>query len=55
MDEFSDLDLIIAIEPEYLAQVMSGRENIAAPPGLLLAAFTGEHMGAALQKLSLQV
>ena len=45
MDEFSDLDLIIAVEPEYLAQVMSERQSIAASLGELLASFTGEHVG----------
>lgn len=45
MDEFSDLDLIIAVEPEHLGQVMSERHSIAASLGELLAAFTGEHVG----------
>jgi hypothetical protein len=45
MDEFSDLDLIIAVEPESLEQVMGGRHSIAASLGELLAAFTGEHVG----------
>ena len=44
MDEFSDLDLIIAVEPEGFAQVMSERQSIAASLGKLLAAFTGEHV-----------
>jgi len=45
MDEFSDLDLIIAVEPAHQAEVMSERMNIAASLGKLLAAFTGEHVG----------
>jgi hypothetical protein len=45
MDEFSDLDLIIAVEPEYLEQVMSDRHSIAASLGELLVSFTGEHVG----------
>ncbi|MBD1848125.1 oxalate:formate antiporter [Cyanobacteria bacterium FACHB-63] len=45
MDEFSDLDLIIAVEHESFAQVMSERQSIAASLGELLAAFTGEHVG----------
>src|SRR6185369_7549899 len=45
MDEFSDLDLIIAIEPAHQAEVMSERMNIASSLGKLLAAFTGEHVG----------
>ncbi len=44
MDEFSDLDLIIAVEPENLGQVMSERHSIAALLGELLASFTGEHV-----------
>jgi predicted nucleotidyltransferase len=45
MDEFSDLDLIIAVEPESCEQVMSERQSIAASLGKLLASFTGEHVG----------
>ena len=45
MDEFSDLDLIVAVEPESFEQVMSDRQSIAASLGELLAAFTGEHVG----------
>jgi hypothetical protein len=45
MDEFSDLDLIIAVEPSHHADVMAERMNIAASLGNLLAAFTGEHVG----------
>jgi len=45
MDEFSDLDLVIAVEPAHQAEVMSERMKIAASLGKLLAAFTGEHVG----------
>jgi len=45
MDEFSDVDLIIAVEPAHHAGVMTERMNIAASLGKLLAAFTGEHVG----------
>lgn len=45
MDEFSDLDLIIAVEPAHYAEVISERINVAASLGKLLAAFTGEHVG----------
>jgi hypothetical protein len=45
MDEFSDLDLIIAVEHESFEQVMSERQSIAASLGELLASFTGEHVG----------
>ena len=45
MDEYSDLDLVIAIEPNAYAAVMAERKIIAARLGKLLAAFTGEHVG----------
>jgi len=45
MDEFSDLDLIIAVEPAHQAEVIAERMNIAASLGKPLAAFTGEHVG----------
>ena len=45
MDEHSDLDLVIAVEPEHFASVMSGRTDVAASLGPLLASFTGEHVG----------
>lgn len=45
MDEFSDLDLVLAIEPSAFDAVMSERAAIAAGLGDLLASFTGEHVG----------
>jgi hypothetical protein len=45
LDEFSDLDLVIAIEPSANEAVLSERNEIAASIGPLLAAFTGEHVG----------
>jgi len=45
MDEFSDLDLVIATEPEAQDEVLADRKAIAASLGSLLAAFTGEHVG----------
>ena len=45
MDEFSDLDLIVAVEPAHQADVMAERMRIAGSLGELLAAFTGEHVG----------
>lgn len=44
-DEFSDLDMIIAIEPLFLDECMTGRHDIAQSLGNLVAAFTGEHVG----------
>ncbi|WP_223196250.1 nucleotidyltransferase domain-containing protein [Diaphorobacter ruginosibacter] len=45
MDEFSDLDLVIAVEPDSTAAVMGERHQIAAGLGPLVASFTGEHVG----------
>lgn len=45
MDKFSDIDLVIAIEPKYYEQVMEERIKIAQKLGSLLSAFTGEHVG----------
>lgn len=43
LDERSDLDLVIAVEPAHAAAMEHSR--IAASLGPLLAAFTGEHVG----------
>ncbi len=45
MDEFSDLDLLVAIEPAEFDAVMAERQALAASLGTLLGAFTGEHVG----------
>lgn len=45
MDEFSDLDLVIAVDADHYDAVMADRKAIAASLGHLLAAFTGEHVG----------
>lgn len=45
MDEYSDVDLVIAIEPTSHEAVMDERMEIAEKLGTLLAAFTGEHVG----------
>jgi predicted nucleotidyltransferase len=45
MDEYSDLDLVVALEPSAARQVMQERQQIAATLGHLLVAFTGEHVG----------
>ncbi len=45
MDEWSDLDLVIAVEPAGVAAVSGERATIAAGLGPLVAAFTGEHVG----------
>ena len=45
MDAFSDLDLVVAVEPAAYGQVLHDRQRIAARAGTLLASFTGEHVG----------
>ncbi|TCL76372.1 hypothetical protein EDC14_1002131 [Hydrogenispora ethanolica] len=45
MDEFSDIDLVIAVAPEYEAEVSRERLTMAEQLGKVLAAFTGEHVG----------
>jgi predicted nucleotidyltransferase len=45
MDEFSDLDLVLAVEAAAYPEVMEDRHHIAAALGPLLSAFTGEHVG----------
>jgi len=45
MDEFSDLDLLVAAEPEAYPSVLADRQRIAGDLGNLLSAFTGEHVG----------
>ena len=44
LDVFSDLDLILAIEPDAVAAMLSERVVIAGSLGPLLVAFTGEHV-----------
>lgn len=45
MDEFSDLDLLLAVEPGFIDDVMAQRHVIAQSLGELLTSFTGEHVG----------
>lgn len=45
MDEYSDVDLIIAIDANYYEEVMNERNKIATKLGTVLSAFTGEHVG----------
>jgi len=45
MDEFSDLDLVVVIDPAHWTDVMADRFKIAAQLGSFLAGFTGEHVG----------
>ena len=45
MDEFSDIDLVLAVEPDAYEEVTRDRHAIARALGPLVAAFTGEHVG----------
>lgn len=45
MDEYSDIDLIIAVDPIHYNEVMTERVEIVDKLGQLLSAFTGEHVG----------
>jgi len=44
VDEFSDLDLVIAVEPSAYENVLAEAQITAATLGSLLVAFTGEHV-----------
>ncbi len=44
MDEFSDLDLVIASAAEHHAALLAARHRLAASIGTLLSAFSGEHV-----------
>jgi hypothetical protein len=45
MDEYSDIDLIVAVEPAQLAVVVRDAAVIAAALGPLLVSFPGDHLG----------
>lgn len=45
VDEWSDLDFVVAVEPDAEEAVLADRVRIAARLGRLVAAFTGEHVG----------
>ena len=45
LDAFSDLDLVIAVEPNEFESVMDDRFSIAENLGNMVAGFTGEHVG----------
>jgi len=44
MDEYSDLDLVVVVEPAASQEVRGKRAALAAALGPLLASFTGEHV-----------
>lgn len=45
MDDYSDLDLVIAVDPSATPHIMEERRQIASTLGSLLVSFTGEHVG----------
>lgn len=45
MDEFSDLDLVLVVEPAAFDEIMVQRAEIAESLSKLLVSFTGEHVG----------
>lgn len=45
MDEFSDLDLVVIVDPSKYQEVLKDRKKIAGSVGPLLESFTGEHVG----------
>ncbi len=45
LDEYSDLDIVIAVDPVHYHKVLENRFEMIAELGDLLAAFTGEHVG----------
>jgi len=45
MDEFSDLDLVVYVDPNFYEDVLKERKGIAEKIGPLLESFTGEHVG----------
>lgn len=45
MDVYSDIDLVIAAEPEDYSQIMDEKLDIAEKLGNVLTSFTGEHVG----------
>ncbi|WP_414830429.1 oxalate:formate antiporter [Alteromonas sp. H39] len=45
LDDYSDLDFILAIHPDHFDAVMQERTQFAEQIGTLLTSFTGEHVG----------
>lgn len=45
LDEYSDLDFVIAISPEHIDAMMDERKLFAEKVATLLTSFTGEHVG----------
>lgn len=45
IDEYSDLDFVLAVDPGHWPAILDDRRALASSLGPLLAAFTGEHVG----------
>ncbi len=45
LDAYSDLDLVIVLDPAHAERLMGERPQVAASLGNLLECFTGEHVG----------
>lgn len=45
MDEYSDIDLVIVVDPKYEQEISGERLVLAEKLGNLLVGFTGEHVG----------
>jgi predicted nucleotidyltransferase len=45
MDEFSDLDMVVYIDPQHYQSVLAERTSIIQEAGSLLESFSGEHVG----------
>lgn len=45
VDQYSDVDFVIAVESSHFSSVLSARSDIASEFGTLLTCFTGEHVG----------
>lgn len=45
MDEYSDIDLVIVVDPKYEQEISGERLMLAEKLGDLLVGFTGEHVG----------
>lgn len=45
LDDYSDLDFVVVVDPAVWPDILDEREAIVRPLGQLLGAFTGEHVG----------
>ncbi len=45
VDEFSDIDLVVYVDPEHYEEVLEQRLEIVGKIGSLIQGFTGEHVG----------